>query len=313
MHSSSISVFFCNIFGNFFKEYHDDTLSQLMILQLIAKHMKKKTMYDQHCVNMRFTKLLMYSVKFCSFVSFIFFIMGNIFDHKRLLNSNGKDPQLSSQFIVNNDVTIIFGGDNLLNQRVSKLIQGYAIQCCQRELPHSLHQLLLTFIGDKNNWNSYFITQLMSSQHYQNKARLDYKRHYDKDDYSFGLFKCHQDIATSCDVCFCSCCSVGEIMSYNGGDKGGGCLAGCIICGFVPCLYPCLITSKVRYKNGVDGNLLKDIARCYFCPCCEICVHLRQTRRYNWSGCTGPIHFSVCGLLCAACCPKNRKSLERIF
>ena len=225
--------------------------------------------------------------------------MGNIFDPKRLLEHS------NHQVIINKDDAYIFGGDNALEHRVSKLAKGFAIEYYRKELPESLHQLLLKFIGNANDYNMYFKTQLMSDEHLKMKAKLNeikkHKRQYYKDDYSFDLFDCYQDVPTMCDVFFCGCCAVAEIADDSCKYNGVGYCAGCIICCCAPCLYPCLITPRVRYKNGVDGYWLKDLLRCYLCGCCEICVHLRETRAsYHQQSCVIPQSF--CGLLCLCCC-----------
>ena len=228
--------------------------------------------------------------------------MGNIFDPKRALDQSHQHFMYQNAFI--------FGSEDAIDQRVSKLVAIYTIKYYGTEIPQTIHELMLNFIRkNKHDYNQYFIDNLMSCEHLIKKSKYQaiwhHKGKHYYDNYQYGLFECHQDPFICLDVCCCPCISVAEIVNKNTDYSK---YSGCMLCCCAPCLYPCLVTPKVRDNNHINSNnynCLQDMFRCYLCGGCELCVHLKETRGEFQPNCLQFMPIPYCCYpigCCVGCC-----------
>ena len=94
-------------------------------------------------------------------------------------------------------------------------------------------------------------------------------------DWKFPLFSCFGDFGACCYAWCCGPCAAGEI--YEKAELGS-CMVGCLLVSFVGCLYPCLITSKVRERQNIEGSLVSDTLLCCCCSPCQMTRELREVR-----------------------------------
>lgn len=84
-----------------------------------------------------------------------------------------------------------------------------------------------------------------------------------------GLFGCFSDIGTCLIVYFVPCVTAGQIIEAAGITS---CFLGAISY-LLPVFNPICVMmayNKIREDRGIDGSVLGDVCRVFFCPCCAL-------------------------------------------